>query len=353
MTSAPPEPATSGNRILPGATPVETGAGPEGPRILTGWRRRALILSVALSAAAYLGVALWSGWREVAHAVGQVGLVGIAVALSLSLVNYGLRFVRWQGYLSALGHPIRWWPSLRIYCAGFALTTTPGKTGEALRGVFLRPLGVPYPASLAAFLSERLSDLFAVLLLTLFGLTAHPSMAPMIVIGAAGLIGTFALLSSARLLEALRDRLTGRVGETPALPRVRRLFAHVVEILLQARRCHAPALLMTATVLSVVAWAAEAWAFQLILRWMGIEVPLSFAVFVYAISMLAGALSMMPGGLGGAEGAMVALLMLRGVEGPDAVAATVLIRLATLWFAVAIGAGVLGLLDDRRGPAHR
>ena len=351
MTRVPPGPQAPGERNPPGSSSAGTGGRSEGPRILTGWRRRALILSVAISAAAYLVVALWSGWREVAHAVGQVGLVGIAVALSLSLVNYGLRFVRWQGYLSALGHPIRWRPSLRIYLAGFALTTTPGKTGEALRGVFLRPLGVPYPASLAAFLSERLSDLFAVLLLTLFGLTAHPSTAPMIAVGAVGLIAAFALLSSAGLLEALRDRLTGRAIETAALPRIRRLLANGFEILLQARRCHAPALLLSATLLSAVAWAAEAWAFQLILQWMGIQVPLSFAVFVYAISMLAGALSMMPGGLGGAEGAMVALLMLRGLEGPDAVAATVLIRLATLWFAVAIGAGVLGLLDDRRGPA--
>lgn len=351
MTSVPPGPDVSRKRIPSGPTPVESAVSLSGPRILTGWRRRALILSVAFSAAAYLVVALWSGWREVAQAVGQVGLVGIAVALSLSLVNYGLRFVRWQGYLSSLGHPIRWQPSLRIYLAGFALTTTPGKTGEALRGVFLRPLGVPYPASLAAFLSERLSDLFAVLLLTLFGLTAHPSTAPMIAIGAAGLIAAFALLSSAWLLEALRDRLTGRASDAATLPRVRRMLSHGFEILLQARRCHAPGLLLSATLLSAVAWAAEAWAFQLILQWMGIQVPLSFAVFVYAISMLAGALSMMPGGLGGAEGAMVALLMLRGVEGPDAVAATVLIRLATLWFAVAIGAAVLGLQDDRDGPA--
>ena len=61
------------------------------------------------------------------------------------------------------------------------------------------------------------------------------------------------------------------------------------------------------------------------------------AVFVYAIAMLAGALSFMPGGLGGAEAAMVALLVWGGASSPEAVAATVLIRLATLWFAVVLG----------------
>jgi uncharacterized protein (TIRG00374 family) len=64
-------------------------------------------------------------------------------------------------------------------------------------------------------------------------------------------------------------------------------------------------------------------------------------VFVYALAMLAGAVSFMPGGLGGAEAVMVGLLVWKGMNSADAVAATVLIRLATLWFAVAIGAVML------------
>ena len=58
---------------------------------------------------------------------------------------------------------------------------------------------------------------------------------------------------------------------------------------------------------------------------------------VYALAMLAGALSFLPGGLGGAEAVMVAALTLKGVDQPSAVAATIIIRLATLWFAVALG----------------
>jgi len=137
--------------------------------ILRGWRYRAVVYSVALSALGYLGFSLWAGWHEVSAAVGKVGLLGILLALSLSLVNYGLRFLRWQAYLRALGHAVRWRPSLRIYLAGFALTTTPGKAGETLRSVLLKPWGMPYSQSLAAFFSERLSDLLGVVLLTLIG----------------------------------------------------------------------------------------------------------------------------------------------------------------------------------------
>jgi uncharacterized protein (TIRG00374 family) len=51
----------------------------------------------------------------------------------------------------------------------------------------------------------------------------------------------------------------------------------------------------------------------------------------------------MPGGLGGAELAMTGLLSLNNVPLADAIAASLVIRLATLWFAVGIGAVVITL----------
>lgn len=74
-------------------------------------------------------------------AAAKVGVLGIFVALLMSSLNYCLRFIRWQGYLKAFGHAVPWRDSLRIYLSGFALTTTPGKAGEALRGVLLKPWG--------------------------------------------------------------------------------------------------------------------------------------------------------------------------------------------------------------------
>jgi uncharacterized membrane protein YbhN (UPF0104 family) len=304
--------------------------------LLSGWRSRALLWSVLLAALGYLAFALWGGWRPLAGAVAKVGLAGVSMALALSLVNYGLRFIRWQAYLRALDHPVPWWPSLKIYLAGFALTTTPGKAGEALRGVFLKRWGVPYPVSLAAFVSERLSDLLAVVLLTLAGLFTYAAARTLCIIGAAAVLCAFAALSNEGWLRRLRGALAG-----PG--RVRGVLGPLVEVLLQARRCLAPRVFVTATALSLLAWAAEAWAFHLILRWLGFDLALAFSIFVYAFSILAGALTFAPGGLGGAEATMVALLMWSGAGAAESVAATVIIRLATLWFAVGIGCVLLAL----------
>lgn len=306
----------------------------------SAWQYRALILTIVCAAAGYLGFSLWSGWYEVSQALQSVGLLGTLLVLLMSLTNYGLRFIRWQGYLQTLGYPIAWRPSLKIYLAGFALTTTPGKAGEALRGVLLKPLGVPHSQSLAAFFSERLSDLFAIVLLTLFGLTLYPEAHLLIWIGIGGIALAFLVLSQQKLLALATQRLKQKHTKYA------QVLLQLLNVLTQAQQCHKPLQLITASILSCIAWSAEALAFYWVLSWMGADISLPFAVFVYAIAMLAGALSFMPGGLGGAEAVMIALLIWADMPNPDAVAATVLIRLATLWFAVGIGAMCLPLVTQ-------
>jgi uncharacterized protein (TIRG00374 family) len=304
------------------------------------------MISVAFSAACYLGFSLWGGWRAVSDAMTKVGLLGISITLLMSSINYGLRFLRWQGYLSALGHTMPWKPSLRIYLAGFALTTTPGKAGEAVRGLLLKSWGIPYPKSFAALLSERLSDVFGVVLLTLFGLTLYPDARPMIAASAALVAAGFTVLSQ----HSLAERLTRKAPEHWG--KLARLLRHLSHLLSETQRCHQFRMLISATAFSVLAWGAEALAFYWILNWMGADIPLAFAVFIYTLSMLAGAISFMPGGLGGAEAVMVALLIWKGMPDADAIAATVLIRLATLWYAVGIGAYFLTKTHSEKHPTN-
>ena len=87
----------------------------------------------------------------------------------------------------------------------------------------------------------------------------------------------------------------------------------------------------------------------------GSALGLSAAVFIYALGTLAGALSFLPGGLVATEATLAVLLAAQGFPGVDpatadalAVASTLLIRLATLWFAVAVGGVGLLWLGARR-----
>jgi uncharacterized protein (TIRG00374 family) len=65
------------------------------------------------------------------------------------------------------------------------------------------------------------------------------------------------------------------------------------------------------------------------------------AIFVFSFSMIVGAGSMLPGGLGSTEVTAVVLLRALGVDFDAAVVSTALVRVTTFWFAVGIGVGLL------------
>lgn len=300
-------------------------------RLLDVGLRRALMWPVLLAAIGYLVFAWFSGGAAVWAATVRAGVWALLGALVLSLVNYALRFRRWQGYMAAMGHELPTLAHLQIYVAGFALTVTPGKAGEALRCVMLKRHGVAYRDSIAALFSERLSDLSAVVILCLFGLAAYPSVRPAAMLGAGLAIGLLLLTGNGHL----SAWLARRAAEQPS----RRWSARAADVLGSARRCQRPALLLRGLGLAGVGWLAEGLAFALILRAMDMPIGWTDAVLVFSFSMLAGALSLIPGGLGSTESVMLGLLVLLGAEASSAAAATVLIRLCTLWFAVALGAG--------------
>lgn len=107
--------------------------------------------------------------------------------------------------------------------------------------------------------------------------------------------------------------------------------------------------MLGAGALSILGWLAEGYAFHLILGWMGHAVPFWMATAIFLFAALAGGLTGAPGGLGGTEAAMVALLLVEGVPLEAAVAATAIIRLTTLWFAIGIGVALFPLAE-RRAP---
>ena len=292
---------------------------------------RAVFWSVALAAVGYLGLSLWAGWREVLAAVTLVGPWFLLGLLMLSLSNYLLRFLRWAGYLALLDAPVDWRINLKAYFAGFALTTSPGKVGETLRSVLLKPHGVPAAASLAAFFAERASDLLSILVLAAIGLWSYPPARPVVALTLAFVLLALLLVQWTALIAAL-DRWAAARPEKGA-----KLLVRLCEILLHFRRCFSLPALAIGLLIGVLAWLAEGIGFWWLLDALGHPLPLTTGVFIYAFAMLIGGLSFLPGGLGSSEAVMITLLVLNGFPESAAVTATLICRLATLWFAVGLG----------------
>jgi uncharacterized protein (TIRG00374 family) len=100
-----------------------------------------------------------------------------------------------------------------------------------------------------------------------------------------------------------------------------------------------PLLLMLAV--SIISWFFECFGFYIVLINFNQNTSVLWSTFVYAVSSIAGAVSMLPGGLGITEGSLSLFLINGGMPKVTAVASTFIIRVMTLWFAVIVGMFVL------------
>ncbi len=297
-------------------------------------------VGIGLAAVVYLAMAVYADWNELRAAVAGFRWSLAAPVLALSLVNYFVRFLRWEFYLKRSGVRVGAWLSLRIFFSGLVMSVTPGKFGELLKAYLVKMhSGVPVSRTGPIVVAERVTDLVALFALICAGsLVYHTGYVALIASGAITFLLIFGLTSPRVATLVLRF--------VEHLPLLRRYGERLEHAYVSMRALLRPGPLLLATALGVLAWFAECAGFAYVLRGFDIELSMAFATFVYASSTLVGALVLLPGGLGGTETSMVAMLMAADVSKELAVASTFLVRIATLWFAVLLGAVVL-LLDPR------
>ena len=133
--------------------------------LLSATQRKTLVISLVLAVSVYLIVIFMAGYEQISDAFVKFGITNWSIVLIASFTSYLLRFLRWQLYIKKSNKAIPFARHFLYYLAGFALTTTPGKAGETIRSVLLRPHGIRYPFSLAAFFTERFLDVIVVALL--------------------------------------------------------------------------------------------------------------------------------------------------------------------------------------------
>ncbi len=293
------------------------------------------------------GLSIYADIGELETRLGGFGWWAFFAALALALVNYAIRFVRWSLYLSARDIEVTTPISALTFVSGFALSITPGKIGELIKSYLLREsCGVAITRSAPVVVAERVSDLLALLVLGMAGVAVYGVARGMVIAGAVIIVAGLVILS----WPALARAVIGLLCRPRFLNRFAGKLLDFYEGLAMLMR---PWPLTWSTALAVVAWLAECIGFALIVSaFPGTHVPLGLATLIYAATTIAGALSFLPGGLLVTEATMTLFLVeaSRGVDQATAVAATILTRLATLWFAVLLGLVALALLR-RIAPA--
>ncbi len=279
-----------------------------------------------------LGIAAATGWEDTIDAFFRLTAEQLSILLGLSLLNYGFRCARWHIYTQAMDIDLSFASSARHYIGGFALTATPGRIGELIRLRWIwRETGRRPDSTGSLVLVDRAADLTAVGLILAFT----------IAISTAGIQGGWTVAIISLMVAWLATRPSLFKGAITIgwkiVGRFPRFFAMMRRAASGLAVFSKPKVLIPTTICGIIGWTAEAVAFYLLIIWLGGDITLTTAIAIFFFAMLSGSATGLPGGIGGAEAAMIALLTLFNVPLEIALPATAIIRITTLWFAIIVG----------------
>jgi uncharacterized membrane protein YbhN (UPF0104 family) len=304
---------------------------------------RRMVRYVVLGAMAWslVVVAAMAAWGGGAMMLPEPAWVVWGVAVFA--VNHAIRFLRWHLMLGAEGYWLPWVRSFAIFMAGLALLPTPAKAGVAVRSVLLEAEGVPVHVRIAAYFAERLLDLIGLVVLATVLLGSGTAGLRWLVAAVVAVLGIAAIRVAPAALRMVRSRVRLGAATSRALDWASRCLTDAREMLAGWR-------LPFFILLGAGANAAAG-----LLVWVGVHGAIDpvTAVGVLAVSHLSGSITLLPGGLGGFDLAMVTQLDARGIAPADALAALSLVRLATFWAGIAVGMPLLWLGMRRIAPREQ
>lgn len=265
----------------------------------------------------------------------------LPLVLGLTLGNQLLRFIKWEYLLKEVGVELGWLLSFHVFGSGLVMIMTPGKLGEVWKSWLIRDIdGTRISRTVPVIATERISDLLGVVTISFLGVIAFDR-SPLVLVAL-----TLPLIVGIVVLQYERACywILGLVNQMPI---VGRWSADIRELYESSRELLRIRPLGVATILSVLSWGLECAGFWFVLQGFDAEVSVLVAAFVFALSSVLGALSLIPGGLGVTEGSMTGLLLVFEVTRATAASATLVIRAATLWFTASLALVVYASLRWR------
>lgn len=258
----------------------------------------------------------------------------IPLIIVSQLTVLALRAMRNRFLLRSIGITIAFWRHILVYLSALAVVViTPGGTGEVVRAQFIKKeSGASISTTAPLYFVERFFDIMTVLAVMLAFLVFFPLREGFILSGIiAGIAVLFyVLVRNRRVFEGFesffgRFRLVRKY--TSGFGEMHHSFSRFLSFKVAGKGC----------LMSLPIWITEAVTVYLAFLALGVDYEFMHSSVVYFISLAAGVLSFIPGGLVVTEGSMIGLLTAEGLALSTAVALALLVRMSTLWFTAIVG----------------
>ena len=256
----------------------------------------------------------------------------LPIILGLVIFSWIISYFRWNILLKNQNIHIPHSLNFQIFLVGGALGITPGKIGELFKSQILKEkFNIPRTKTAPLFIVEKFLDLVSAMIVTVIGIWFIPEIGYLAIIGLVISIILFKILTSKKLFIQTLSFL----NKIKFLSKYLEPLSSSHEIL--SKTLHSKKM-FSLLILSVFYWIVIGCATFFVIEGFGFSVgSILNIISTYSSSLIIGALSFIPGGIGIAEGSLIGLLTFQGIDVSDAIVIVVLIRIFTLWFSTITG----------------
>ena len=291
------------------------------------------IIWVVIASVGLYGVFLFfSDFNIISEQISNFKYEFLPLILLLVSISWTPLLVRWQILLKKndINIPIK--KSFLLFLGGMSMSITPGHVGELIKSQLMKTIyNIPRTKTAPIIFVEKFYDLTGAIIASIIGIIILGMDASLILISISILIVIIFLVYYRPIFEFILKRLT----KTKFFSKYSENISDSYEIV---RNSTTPQISSISFGLSVLYWIIISVAVHFILLSFGIEsISILKTISIYSSSVIIGAISFIPGGLGITEGSLIGLFSLEGIDVSLALILSVMIRILTMWYSVSIG----------------
>ena len=256
----------------------------------------------------------------------------LPIIIGLVVFSWIISYSRWNILLKNQNIHIPHSLNFQIFLIGGALGITPGKIGELFKSQILKEkFNIPRTKTAPLFIVEKFLDLVSAMIVTLIGIWFIPEIGYLAIVGLMISVLLFKILTSKKFFNQTLNFL----NKIKFLKKYLEPLSSSHEILSKTLYSKKMFLLL---ILSFFYWIIIGCAAFFVIEGFGFSIgSILNIISTYSSSLVIGALSFIPGGIGIAEGSLIGLLTFQGIDISEAIVIVVLIRIFTLWFSTITG----------------
>ncbi|MBI5680178.1 MAG: flippase-like domain-containing protein [Methanobacterium sp.] len=277
----------------------------------------------------YLIMGIYANFGDLLSAIEKFNWIFIPVMIILTTIAYFIRFIKWNFFLKSVGVHLNLKDNLFVFFSGLGMIITPAKVGEIWKGWLIKDInGESLSKTVPVVIIDRVTDLIGLIILSLLGILYYKEGSYIIIALIVIFTLFFVAVRSKKVSDIVISVLEKRAGKySKDIKTMHTTFEQTMQ----------PKNLVGMSFLSVFAWFFECLALYFVIIGFGQSISLIISTFVFSFASLAGAVSMIPGGLGIAEATTSGMLQYFGLTSTISVGVAIIIRFGTLWYGAILG----------------